>query len=100
MIRKLLLVRKNAMRSDLVKSVGLGPFIKGEPLNVSPMAWNEEAGLSHYAFPLEGMKLKDMEKLDKWINESEGTLVHDYDNKDESTEDALKRLGLRINAAA
>lgn len=99
MIRKLLLIRKKAMKSDLIKSQGLTTFAKSEPLNVSPAAWNDEAGLSHYGFVLEGMKLKDMEKLNEWIDTSEDTLLQDMD-KDMRPEEALAKLGLRINAAA
>lgn len=93
--RKLLLVRKLNVTADLVEKNGLAPFSKGKPIPVSPQAWNEEAGLSHWAYVLEGMKLKDLEMLGQWHHKRPNDTVLDLA---EDVETALAGVGLRINS--
>ena len=115
--RKLLLVRRLNVTADLIEKNGLAPFSKGKPIPVSPQAWNEEAGLSHWAYVLEGMKLKDLEMLTQysqvrvddsildikpWDKDKDGMLYCGYKlqgiNLD--VEKALADCGLRINTLA
>lgn len=96
MIKKLLLVRKNDVESDLPDKAGLTPFLKGKPLPVSPKVWAEESGLSHYAYPLE-LKLKDFEKLQKWVNDHPASTLLDVSS---NADDALAGVGLRVHPSA
>lgn len=100
MIQKLLLVRVANSTSDLLDRAGVKSFA-GAPLNVSPISkaagWHDEAGLSHYAFELKDLKLKDWQALDKFVQANDGLSVHDHEGDVGKT---LAGLGLRINAAA
>jgi hypothetical protein len=96
MIHKLLLVRVGDMRSDLVDQAGVRAFA-GSPLNVSPLAWSDEAGLSHYGFELKDLKLKDVESLRKWANGQNGVTLLDHEGDVAAT---LATVGLRINESA
>lgn len=98
MIRKLLLVRVADSRSDLLESAGLKPFA-GSPLNVSPAAWPDEAGLSHYGFELNGLKLGDWQALQKWANAHGTVAVLDHP-EGATVDDTLNGVGLRINSSA
>lgn len=113
MIRKLLLIRLKHVSPEFLKGEGFKPvlqFIKDQAgIPVSPEAWADEQGLSHYAFKLENMKLKDYEAVKKWYKDpaTPEVLLHDYEDnlkakpvKYESDDDALKRIGLKINKAA
>jgi hypothetical protein len=73
MIQKLLLVRKAQSRSDLLKVAGVEQFAAGKPLNVSPVAWHDEHGLSHYGYVLSDMTLQAFQALDKHCEGTEGT---------------------------
>jgi hypothetical protein len=97
MINKLLLVRKANSKSNLLEEAGVSQFLKGDPLKVSPLAWHEEAGISHYGHILANLKLDDLNKLLEWALATEGTTVLDYDNDTVAT---LKLVGLRVNEAA
>lgn len=66
MISKLLLIRKKDIKSDLLDKSGFKGFLKGKPVAVQPQVWGEEDGISHYAFLLEGLKLKDWTALKTW----------------------------------
>lgn len=99
-IRKLLLIRKADMKADFLDVTGLKPFLTGEPLNVSPAAWDDELGLSHYGFRLEGFKLKDLEELNKLMDRLPGgTLlsVGETDGEVDDHDTVLATCGLRIN---
>lgn len=100
MIKKLLLIRKKMMESDRLDKAGLLPLVVGEPLNVKPEAWSDEADISHYGFVLE-MKLKDWQATKKWADSnSDVTLVDMIVNKKEvSIEQALHSVGLHIHPA-
>lgn len=99
MINKLLLVRQTDIDSSLTERAGVGAFLKGKPLPVSPLTWREEDGLSHYGFVLEGMKLADLKELEDWIkrNGSEGVTLHEHEGDVAAT---LAGVGLRVNDAA
>lgn len=101
MINKLLLIRTQDIDSSLTERSGAATFVKGEPIPISPKAWNEEAGLSHYGFVLEGMKLKNLKELETWIkdNGSEGVQLHEY-SPDTGVDKALASIGLKINKSA
>lgn len=98
MIRKLLIIRKPQFNTDVLKEVGLDMLVQGKPLDISPKAWAEEAGLSHYGFVME-MKLKDYEeKLKKFMNS--GTKVANAStllDLEEDVETSLSSIGLRVH---
>lgn len=96
MINKLLLVRVKFSRADLVDSAGVKSFA-GEPLNISPLAWNDEAGLSHYGWELKDLKLKDFQALEKWAGATEGVSVIEHTG---DVTESLAAVGLRINKSA
>lgn len=96
MIQKLLLVRKNNSRSDLLKSAGVDAFA-GEPLNVSPKAWRDEDGLSHYGFALKDLPLKEFESLEDFCDVNDGLTLLDHEGDVNAT---LASVGLRINKSA
>lgn len=98
MIQKLLLVRVQAMRSTLLETAGLKPFA-GEPICVSPRAWADEAGLSHYGFVLNGLKLKDWQELQKWDETTPDVTVLEHE-EGADVEATLATAGLRINKSA
>jgi hypothetical protein len=64
-ISKIILVRKADIQPDLFKDAPFASFINGQPLPLQPTdpAWADEAGYTHYAYSVVGMKLKDYEKL-------------------------------------
>jgi hypothetical protein len=102
-IKKLVLIRTNDMNSRLIAESPLKPFVKGDAHPVSPTdqkAWPTEAGLSHYAFELDGMKLKDWKSVKEW-NESPATVpALVIDLLGTGVHDTLATLGLRINPEA
>lgn len=111
MIRKLLLIRIAKARADLLAESGFAHFVKGEPLNVSPAAWDEQSGLSHYGYVLEGLKLKDLDNLRKWLDKNtEATLLEVIqevgknrlpdDFEGDTVDYALSQVGLKINSLA
>lgn len=98
MIQKLLLVRTANSKSTLLDSSGVKSFA-GEPIPVSPLSWNDEAGLSHWGFELKGMKLKDFQALEKWAGTAEGvSIIEHSEGGDVAT--TLAGVGLRINKSA
>jgi hypothetical protein len=99
MIRKLLIVRKAKMKADLIDNSGLKPFIKGKHLPVSPRAWLEEAGLSHYGFVLE-LKLKDYQAVVKWCNSLPQSSYVTLLDMNEDPETSLKSVGLIVHPSA
>ncbi len=101
-IRKLVLIRKGDMTSKLVAESPFKTFVKGEALNVSPSdqkAWPNEAGLSHYGFELDGMKLKDWQLVKEW-NEHPATVPALVIDIMGNVPDTLATLGLMINPLA
>lgn len=103
LLNKLLLVRKAAARSTLLDRMGASKFSSGEPVAVSPLTWDIEAGHSHYAYLLKDMTVKDLAELDKWVkeNEPEALTFHTIDLEAEAPVVAvLEKIGLRINEAA
>lgn len=96
-IRKLLIVRVKYMRSGLLTEAGFAPRVQGQPLPVSPLAWKDEAGLSHWGFVLEGLTLKEFQALQAWDRAVGFATVLPLD---EDPETALAKVGLRINEAA
>lgn len=108
-LTKLMLVRKAAAKATLLEQMGASKFIQGgespKVLNVSPISWHEEAGLSHYGFILnQDFSLKDLEALEKWCKENEPTGAITFHNVDlesaDPIKDALAYVGLRINEVA
>src|SRR5687767_8583067 len=100
MIRKLVIVRVKRVHPDVLGD--LEQFVVGEPLKVSPVAWGDEAGLSHWGYVLEGMKLADLEALRAWDQAfGYSTVLSLGDKKKEVTvEEALASVGLQINPEA
>ncbi len=70
-ISKIILVRKVDIQPDLFKEAPFASFINGEPLPLQPTdpAWADEAGYTHYAYSVAGMKLKDYEKLMEYYHD-------------------------------
>lgn len=99
MIKKLVLVRIKQSRSDL-----MDPWksqLVGQPLNISPAGWNEEAGLTHYGFVLEGLKLAMVGELEKFAGQNNLTVLSlGTEKKPVELEEALASVGLRINTLA
>src|SRR5687767_5038040 len=99
-LRKLLLVRKEHVRHDLLRDTGFLSFVKGEPMKVLPETWPEEAELSHAAFLLDGMKLDDLKKVREWVAKNPEHTLLDFEKDDTGPDDVLKRVGLRTNPVA
>lgn len=98
MIKKLLLVRKANSKSTLLEEAGVAAFAKGKPLQVSPLKWREEDGISHFGYVLNDVKLKELTSLNDYIAANEGlTAVDLIDNNVDKT---LENYGLRQNKAA
>ena len=97
MISKLLLIRKANSRSTILDEANAKPFVKGDVLNISPQAWHEEEGVSHYGFVLSGMKLDDLHSLQQWVGEQTGITILDHTDDVTNT---LASVGLRVNQAA
>lgn len=95
--RKLLIIRKAKMRSDALATAGLSQFVEGEPLAVSPLAWQPEDGLSHWGFVLGGMKLADLEAVKAFEQANAASTLLDLP---EDPETSLASVGLRIHPAA
>jgi len=95
---KILLVRKANTNADLLDQGGLTGFLKGQPLKVSPVAWNPEFGLSHYGYVLDGMKLDDLHKLAVFVDGCEGASIVNVTNEDIAG--ALESRGLHVNPLA
>jgi len=100
MIRKLVIVRKKHVRPDVLGE--LATFVAGEPLKVSPVAWGDEAGLSHWGYVLDGMKLADWQALQAWdAKVGFATVLSLGDSKHPVTvEEALASVGLCVNQSA
>lgn len=98
MIQKLLLVRTANSKSDLLDSAKVKSFA-GEPIPVSPLSWNDEAGLSHWGFELKDMKLKDFQALEKWAETADGVTVLSHEDGS-NVAATLAGVGLRINKSA
>jgi hypothetical protein len=56
-----------------LKVAGVEQFAAGKPLNVSPVAWHDEHGLSHYGYVLADMTLQAFQALDKHCEGARGT---------------------------
>lgn len=98
-LNRLVLVRKANSRSTLIDESGLKGNMSGDPLNISPLSWDEEDGLSHYGYILNGLKLGDIEDLLKWAVNKEGVTVHPIE-EGVSVDETLGSVGLRINTLA
>lgn len=102
-VKRLLLVLKKYVRPDLLSKAGFESFCKTDPIPVSPVAWDMEAGVSHYGYLLEGLKLKDIEVLDKWIakhGKSSALRFEKVKEDDEEREQTIEEVlapALRIN---
>ena len=99
MITKLLLIRKKMMTSTLIAESGLQPLVVGEPLNVSPLAWAEESGLSHFAFKVE-FKFKQLALVAGFADSVDARLLHLSEKDEIDEEKALAAVGLRIHPSA
>jgi hypothetical protein len=99
MINKLLIVRTANSRSSLIEEAGLAPFLKGQVINISPKDWEDESGLSHYGYVLNGLKLKDLDALTLWVGQADGVTLLPL-NLDSDYVAALQAAGLRINESA
>lgn len=106
-IRRLLLVRVPKITAEYISDSPAGPFVTGDPLTVSPFAWDDELGLSHYGFLLEGMNLEQLRDIEAWVQrESHPTLlerskpVDKKNNKEIPVEEVLNTVGLCINELA
>lgn len=97
---KILLVRKINANADLLDKAGMTGFLKGQPLKVSPIAWEPEHGISHYGYVLDGMKLDDLVKLSDFVGTNEGMSLIGVRKDQETIEDSLRSCGLRENPIA
>lgn len=98
-IKKLLLIPKKYVRSDLLQKAELSKSVLGEALPVCPLdrtAWPLEAGISHYAWVLEFPKLKDYEAAKAWADDPK-TVPSALVDFDESPEKSLAARGLQIH---
>ncbi len=97
-INKLLLVRVKYVRSNLLSDLGFAGRIDGEPIPVSPLAWRDEAGLSHWGFLLLGLSLKEYKQLKEWEKQAGFATVLELTAGD--VDSALAGVGLRVNQSA
>lgn len=95
---KLLLIRKINVRADLLDKSGLTGFLKGQPLKISPKAWDKEHGITHYGYILENLMLKDLETLNNFAGNQDGCSVLDV--TDNNITQALADVGLHENDLA
>jgi hypothetical protein len=80
-----------------LKVAGVEQFAAGKPLNVSPVAWHDEHGLSHYGYVLADMTLQAFQALDKHCEGAKGLTLLEHDGDVAKT---LGSVGLRINESA
>ena len=103
MIKKLLLVRVPKITSTRLVEAELTRYISNydTPLNISPVAWDEEAGLSHYGWLME-LKLKELELVNARLHSNPDVTLLDLVvvKKERSVDDTLKTVGLRIHPSA
>lgn len=97
MINKLLLVRKFNASSDFLSRNNLIPFCSQEPLKISPIAWCEEEGITHYGYILQGMKVEDFNRLLELVKTNDYLCVLPYEGNPLKS---LHSVGLRINESA
>jgi hypothetical protein len=97
MITKLLLVRKPNAKSSLLSDLGVSSFVVGNPISICPIAWGEEARVSHFGYQLDKLKIDDLDKLEQQLDLADGVTLHPFD---ETIENSLSQIGLRINDAA
>ena len=109
-VKRLLLVIKKLVKAELIDEYGFTSFVTGKPIPITPLAWEPESGLSHYGYVLDGLKLKDLDKLEQFQKGYTGVTVHEFyktlDKLGKSTktletvEQTLARVGLGINELA
>lgn len=109
-VKRLILVRRKDVNASLLEEGGFIRFLKGKPIPITTLVWDESQGLSHYAYVLDGLKLKDLETLDKWQSKLTGVTILPYRKQsdengkstkiEETTEETLARVGLRVNKLA
>lgn len=97
MIQKLLIVRKANSKSTLLADAKVDTFSVGDPLKISPVAWHEEHGISHFGYVLEQLTLDALEGLADFIDGNEGLTLLDHAGDVAAT---LEKVGLRINESA
>ncbi len=98
MIKKLLLIRKAKMKSDMISGTALGALLQGDVLEVCPrFTWTPEDGFSHYGFCFE-LKLKQLDELKVFVNQNGSfTTLIDVEGFDKETvEKALNHIGLKL----
>lgn len=97
MIKKLVIVRVKRVTPAVLGE--FSAFVKGEPIAVSPVAWGDECGPSHWGYVLDGMKYGDLESLCAWSDAfHHSTILSLGDAKKPITvETALASVGLQIN---
>lgn len=100
MIKKLVIARKKQVTPEALGD--LASFVEGESVPISPVAWGEESGLSHWGWVLSGLKLKDLEALSKWEQTVGFATVLSLgdEKKPITTDEALASVGLRVNTLA
>lgn len=99
-IKRVLLAQVKYASSTLLDALGVSQFKVGDPYSISPTAWDEEAGLTHYGYVLELPKLQDKQNLETAFaahpDSNHYTLLDWRDNLD----DTLASVGLRVNSLA
>ncbi len=106
MLTKLLIYRKNKIKSDTISGSDLASFVTGDVLNISPRTWDDAHGLSHYGFVLEGINLKKLEVLTQFEKDHPNCTIldmyvmEDKKPKARSILETLATVGLRINELA
>lgn len=98
MINKLFLSRVKKTNVDTYKELGIDTLIVGNPISVSPIAWREEDGLSHYGVVL-NMKFKQFKQVESVIRECDTLLDLEMDKgtKTPDIDATLKKVGLRVH---
>lgn len=99
-VKRLLLIRRKDVKASLINESGFGKFVIMEPIPIQPLAWSENQGLSHYAYLLEGLMLKDLEALSEWEAKHTGATLLTFAKKEDKSyqtiEEALAAVGLGI----
>lgn len=110
MIKKLLLIRKKDITSDLLDKAGLTQYVQGEPIPALPAAWGPTNDITHFGFVLH-LRLKQWLDVDKWNKDKDSPealllelVEKDDDGKkleaDKVIEVTLKTVGLRVHPEA
>lgn len=99
MIKKLLLIRKKTVESDLLDKADIRQYVVGDPTPALPAAWDLTQDISHYAFVLH-LKLKQWLAVKKWHEDKSTPEALLLELVDDDIEKTLATVGLKVHTEA